>query len=198
MAFRLYLVPAIGTGSPTDSRRPKYFDGLAFNATRNQMDFGFQPVFLVCCDLINQADHDSIAAQADAFVFPVDLSPQMGGAAAATANILETRYFIPANWLTGSLTWLETTRAICGMFQYMQRLNGVIGNVVVFDGTGNKTLNTQFNQIDPAVQTAITQAAQSLGYSTAFIAGNTQVRAILKNFADQWGNKPFIFGTFVI
>ena len=195
MAFRLYLVPAIGAGTSQDPRRAKYLSalGVAYGA----MDYGFQPVFIAGADL-SPANDASVVANADAFGFPFDLSPQLsGGDANVASNALES-FFIPANWITGSLTWLEVARTTLGMFQYLQRLNGTIGNVVLLDGTGNKTLNTQFNQIDPTIQAGIINAAGSLGYDTNFIQNNTQVRAIIKNFADQWGNKPFIFGPYSI
>ena len=195
MATRLYIVPQIGTGTSTDPRRAKYISALgAFYAA---MDFGFQPCFIAAADL-SPADDASVAGNADVFAFPFDLAPTMGGAATSTANFLETTFFIPCNWMTGSTTWLEAARTICGMFQYFQRLWYMLGNVVPIDGTTNKSLNTQFNALPVNVQQGIVSAAQSLGYDTSFIQNNTQVRAFLKNFADQWGSKPFNFGPFSI
>ena len=74
----------------------------------------------------------------------------------------------------------------------------MLGNVVPIDGTTNKSLNTPYNAFPLNVQQAIVGAAQSLGYDTSFIQNNTQVRAFLKNFADQWGSQPLIFGKFII
>jgi hypothetical protein len=195
MAFRLYLVPAIGTGAPTDPRRPKYLSAMA--VAYSGMDYGFQPVFLIAADL-SPANDAAVIANPDAFGFPFDLSPQLSGGDANAASTALESFFIPGNWITGAITWLTVARTTAGMFQYLQRLNGVLGNVILLDGTGNKTLNTQFNQIDPTIQAAIIDAAQSLGYDTSFIQNNTQVRALIKNFADQWGVKPFHFGPFII
>ncbi len=195
MAFRLYIVPQIGTGTSTDPRRAKYIAALGVPYTA--MPFGFQPCFCACADL-SVANDAAVVANADVFAFPFDLSGQMGSEAAATSSFLETTFFIPCNWMTGSTTWLEAARIICGMFQYFQRLNFILGNVVPIDGTANKSLNTQFQQFTAEVQAGILQAASSLGYSTTFIAGNTQVRAILKGFSDQWGAAPFNFGPFTI
>jgi hypothetical protein len=80
------------------------------------------------------------------------------------------------------------------MFQFMQRLNGVIGFSVVIDA--NAKLNVQFSALTAGQQNAILVSAQSLGYDTSFIAPNTQLRAILKTFADAWGNETFHFGLF--
>ena len=192
---RLYILPQIGTGAETDPRRAKYIS--AMGAAYTAMDFGFQPCFIVAADL-SPANDAAITGNADVFAFPFDLSPAMGGVAASTSNFLETTFFIPCNWMTGSTTWLAAARTICGMFQYFQRLQITLGNVVAIDGTTNKSLNTQFNAFPLNVQQAITAAAQSLGYDISFIQNNTQVRAFLKSFADQWGTKPFKFGSFII
>lgn len=193
MSFRLYLTPQIGTGTATDPWRPKYFDGFA----KSGMRYGFQPVFLVAADLL-PADDAAVLANADAFGFPLDLSPQLTGGQQTTASNALESFFIAANWITGSITWLTVARTTCGMFQFMQRLYGILGPVILLDGTSNKTLNTQFNQIPANVQQAIFQASADFGYDAGFIQNNTQVRAIFKGFADQWGSKPFIFGPFVI
>lgn len=194
MAFRLYLTPAIGTGVFPDARRPKYFkDDLNPPEPWTAMDYGFQPVFIVGSDL-SQAGEDFILAQPDVSEFPVDLDvPLSGGEANDAKNMLES-FFIAAHWVTASMSWREVARTTLGMFQYFQRLNAVVGNVVLLDGTSNKNLNTQFNAIPANIQSGIHEAARSLGYNSSFITGTTQIRAILKNFADQWGTKPFIFG----
>lgn len=193
---RLYIVPQIGGTSNTDPRRAKYISNL-IGVPYAAMNFGFQPCFIVAADLSPANDADVIA-NADVFAFPFDLAPAMGGAAASTSTFLETSFFIPCNWMTGSTTWLEAARTICGMFQYFQRLHFMLGNVVPIDGTTNKSLNTPYNAFPVNVQQAIVGAAQSLGYDTSFIQNNTQVRAFLKNFSDQWGSQPFNFGRFSI
>lgn len=193
MAFRLYLVPAIGAGTMLDPRRAKYFQELG--AAYTSMDFGFQPVFIACADL-STANDAAVTANADVFAFPFDLAPQISGDQNTLGTALEAKN-IPAHWLTGAFTWLEAVRTVLGMFQFAQRLNGVIGNIVLIDET-NRTLNTQWNAIPADIRSGILTAASSLRYDTSFIANNTQVRAILKNFADQWSSRPFIFGGITI
>lgn len=192
MSFRLYLVPQIGTGIFPDGRRPKYFvDDLAVPWVG--MDYGFQPVYLVGADL-SPTDDTFVIGQADVFGFPFDLDPQLTAGQANVAEAALELFFIPANWVTASLTWRDVARTTAGMFQYMQRLNVIVGNVILLDGTSNRTLNTQWQNVPVNIQTGIRLAASQLGYNTTFIANNTQVRAIFKNFSDQWGSKPFIFG----
>jgi hypothetical protein len=192
VAFRLYLVPSIGTGIFPDARRAKYFkDDLGVPYA--SMDYGFQPVFIVGADL-SPADQAFIDAQPDASSFPANLDVPLSAGEATNASTLLESFFIPAHWVTAALTWRETARITCGMFQYFQRVNGILGSVILLDGTSNKTLNTQWQVIPVNIQQGLLEAARSLGYDTSFIANNTQVRAIIKNFSDQWGSKPFIFG----
>lgn len=195
MAFRLYLVPKIGTGTSLDPWRVKYFDG--FGIRPNAMHYGFQPVFLVAADLTPVQDA-SLVANPDAYGFPFDLTPQLSAGQANDATAALESYYIAAHWVNASITWLTVARTTCGIFQYMQRLYGVIGPVLLLDGTSNKNLNTQWNQIPANIQQGILTAAHSLGYDTSFIQNNTQVRAFFKAFGDMWGLKPFEFGPFVI
>jgi hypothetical protein len=76
--FRLYIVPAIGSGaSPEDARRPKYI----YELPRHQAgliqggwyDYGWQPIFLVGVDL-TVAEDAAVVANADVFAFPFDLT----------------------------------------------------------------------------------------------------------------------------
>src|SRR5262245_49822383 len=126
MSFRLYLTPKIGTGDAQDPWRAKYFAGsFAYSG----MDYGFQPVFLVAADLL-PADDSAVIANSDVFGFPFDLSPQLSAGQANVASAALEQFFIPGNWISASLTWLNVARTTCGMFQYFQRVNGVIGNVI--------------------------------------------------------------------
>ena len=192
MAFRLYLVPSIGTGVYPDGRRAKYFrddlPGRAFAA----MDYGFQPVFLVGSDL-NPTDEAFVLGHADASAFPVNLDVRLSSGEANNAvSQLEAKQ-IPAHWVNASITWRTCARTTAGMFQYFQRVHSYVGNMVVIDGT-NQTLNTQFQNLPQNFQFGLLNAAQSFGYSTAFIANQTQLREVIKTFGDGWGTKPFVFG----
>jgi len=187
VAFRLYMTPMEGTGVYPDGLRPKYKDeGLLGVAN---IGFGSQRVFMVWADLA-PATEATILAHADVFAFPVDLSPQIGGAAASMASTIETLYLLPTHWLTGADTYLQAARTLLAMGFFFQRLQFYLNFAVPIDGSSNKTLNTQFNQLSVEAQNAIRSTAGDLGYDAAFIQNNTQVRALVKNFADQWGNRP--------
>jgi hypothetical protein len=193
MAFRLYIVPAIGSGASTsDARRPKYIHAL--RPPGAWMDFGFNPVFLCGVDMTAPQD-TSVVANADVFAFPFDLTATISGGAVTTRKARFEDFLIPGDGVVNGMTEKACGRYVAGLFQYMQRLNGVLGNEVFIDTLAK--LNVLWNTVpvDP-YQTAILEAAHSIGYDTSFIVGTTQVRAILRNFADQWGNETFHFGTF--
>lgn len=194
MAFRLYLVPQIGTGDARDQRRAKYISALGVPYTA--MDFGFQPVFLVAADL-SPANDAAVVANADVFAFPFDLQATISGGAVNQRKTRLEDFFIPGDGVTNGMTEQACARYVAGLFQFMQRLNFVLGNEVFVDTLAKLNIQWSTVPIDP-YQNAILQTAQSLGYDTSFIQSNTQVRAILKNFADQWGAKPFHFGAFSI
>lgn len=190
MAPRLYIVPAATTTTPFGTRRePKYFSSLG--VPWGGMDYGFQPVFLIGADL-SVAQDTSVVANADVFAFPFNLQATISGAGVnARKNRLED-FFIPGDGVFNGMTEQACARYVAGLIQFMQRLNGVLGNEVVIDASAK--LNVQWSAISANYQAAIIEAAQSLGYDTSFIGSNTQLRAILKNFSDQWGTRPFIVG----
>jgi len=158
------------------------------------MDYGFQPLFLVAADL-TPAQDSAVTANTDVFAFPANLATAVGGGGVTAAqNALEAA-LIPAQWVNGSMLWSQVARIIAGMFQFMQRLNGILGNAVVIDASAK--LNAQWQTVPVDDQSAVLEAAQSLGYNTSFIQPTTQLRAILKTFADAWGNTPFRLGNFV-
>lgn len=199
MAFRLYIVPQVGTGaSPEDARRPKYIADMVPQPFGEYWSFGFQPVFLAGVD-VTPAQDTTIVANSDVFAFPFDLDTSITGGQVNAVKTTHEAFFIPADWMTGGLSWRQIARTDTGMFRYLQRLRGIIGNVILFDGTGNKTLNAQFSSLPIEIQNGIHAAAAYDNFTTAFITPTTQMRAILKNIADQSQGRSFVFaGIFVI
>ena len=194
MALRFYLMPSIGDGSSMENaRRPKYLTAMA-GADGGWMDFGFNPVFLVGMNLSAPQD-TSLVSNADVFAFPFNLQATISGGAVNTRkSILET-FFIPGDGVVSGMTEQACIRYVAGLFQFMQRLNFHLGNEVFIDTLAKLNIQWSTVPVDP-YQTAILAAAHSLGYDTSFITGTTQMRMILRNFADQWGNQIFRFGPF--
>ena len=191
MAYRLYITPALGIGTRDDPRRPAYISD--FPVSRFSMDYGFQPIFLTAADLAS-ADDAQVTAHPDVFAFPFDLTTNVGGGNVTSAQNAFEASLIPAQWVNGAMQWSQVARTVAGMFQFMQRLNGVLGNEIVIDTSAK--LNVQWSSVPANYQSAIIGAASSLNYDTSFIQPTTQLRAILKSFADQWGNRSFVMGPY--
>ena len=188
---RFYVVPVIGTGADhTDGRRPKYFDTLG--AAWSAMDYGAEPVMLVRAE-VTAAQDASLRANADVFALPVNLDVNLTTTEVTSVRTVLEALNIPAsNWVTTAVTWRQLLRTVAQMMQFLQRLNAVQGNTRLFGGT--ITLTTRWNQLNAAQQSALRQAASSMGFSTTALAGSSNFRAMLKAMADQWGNRPVVMG----
>lgn len=191
--WHLYVVPVIGQGTEQDERRGKYIE----NATQSACtDYGFQPVMLCAMNVDTTADI-FITAQADTTKIPDNLNSTIPAPGLATVqNALESRN-IPAGWVTAGLTYRELLRTIDGFFTFLQRYAGITNKTNLVIG-GSVTLNTQFNQLPQAVRGELQATAISLGLSTAGISGSSTIRDILKNVADQWGQRAFVLGGITI
>ncbi len=192
MAFRLYITPSEGDPFSEQGAHPKYFSALP---GWTGMYYGFQPVYLVAHDL-SPADDAAMVAHTDVFAFPFDLAPNIGGGNLQSARTALEAALIPAQNINAQDTWLTTARLVAGMFQFMQRIRGIVGPIILLDTSAKLNVQWQNVPADPW-QNAIIAAAQSFGYDTTFIQANTQVRTIIDNFGRQWGAKPFHLGAFV-
>lgn len=192
MAWHLYVVPAIGDGTPKDARRPKYVADAGVNFSA--MDYGFEPVFLLAADTDATLDA-TIDAAADAERVPNNLDGNPGAGAVTTVQNFLENLNVPAGWVNTGLTWRQIVRVIAGLFQFMQRCYGLSGNVSLFDGV---TLNTQFNAMPLALRQTLQAAAASFNYDTSALSGTSTYRQILKAMADQWDNAPIVMGGITI
>lgn len=193
MATRLYLIPAIGTGTDKDARRPKYFtDGtVTVIGELNVMDYGAEPWFIVSADL-SPAHEATVIAQPDASAVPADMNTFLtAGQVTAVQNRLELMN-IPTLWVNTSLTWIEVVRIVLGMFVFMQRFTAIHGGPVFLGGV---TLNTTVSQLSVGVRNELTTAATSLGLAIDGITLASTIRAVLKVLADQLRVRPVSLGS---
>lgn len=195
MSFRLYIVPKVGSGAFHDAFRPKYFssqDGFFAVAPAFQsVDYGFEPWMIVGADL-PFSDDTAVVAQPDCFALPFDLSVNLTTAQVTNVKNKLEAINVPAGWVTTGLTWIEVVRSVLGIFSFMQRLTAMLAAPLF---TGGVTLATTISQLPQAIVTALQDAATSFGLSTAGVTGATTLRAVLKSLADQFGDKPYAFGT---
>jgi hypothetical protein len=193
MAFRLYLTPAV-LGPIANSRVPKYIFDLK-SPGAGFYDYGFQPLFLVAADL-TPAQDAAVVANADVFGFPFNLDTNISGGAINSTRDVHEAFLIPLQ--TVPATYRLLGRYDGSLFRYFQRLRSFLGPNLLIDTAAKLNIQWSTVPVDP-YQNAIIQAAQSFGYDTSFIQPTTQVRAVLKNFADQWGTQPLNIGpSFVI
>jgi hypothetical protein len=195
MAFRLYIVPIIGTGTKLDPRRPKYFADGTVNSPWTGMNYGIEAWMVVGADL-SFSDDALVVGQVDAMALRFDLSPQLTAPqVTAVQNKLEA-INLPAGWVNTSLTWLQVVRAVFGILSFMQRFTALNGNVSLF--TGGITLNSTISALPAPVLTNLQQAAAELGLSTAGIVGTTTIRQALKLLGAQLENRQYNFnGTLI-
>ena len=195
MAFRLYLVPAVGVGTALDPRRPKYMS--TFATPWSAMDYGAEPWMVVGVDL-SVADDVTLAGQVDVTALPFDLTPLLtAGQVTAVKAKLEAAN-LPAGWVTTALTWAQVVRIVLGVFSFLQRYTvtyalaqGVYPPSLFVAGI---TLDTTFGALAPEVQTALTATAVSFNIPTTGLTASTPMRAILKTMADFFVNAPFVIG----
>lgn len=195
MASRLYLVPVIGTGTRQEPRRAKYFSDFTRDTLPSSwMDFGLEPVMLVGADVTND-QHLSISANIDVVSIPANIDATISALALTQVQNALEGMNIPANWVTTAMTYRFVLRVVVGMFQFAQRYQGLGGGRLF--GTGI-SLGTQFNQLPAAVRSRLIETAESFGYDTSSLSGNSTIRQILKFLGDQWGSKSIVLGGITI
>lgn len=196
MAIRLYLMPISGAGTKADPRRPAYVDTiLTPNAVPwSMMDYGYRPTCMVAADVTDTVN-TLLIANADVYAFPAGFETSgatVGSQSSSLTSTLEA-FAIPAQWVQPSSTYLSVAHTVGGMFQFLQRMNGLMGNVDPFAGA---TLNTQIRNLAQATQDNITAAGLSFGWNLSGISSTTTLRNAIKYMADQWGATPLMIGSF--
>lgn len=186
MAWHLYLVPIVGSGTLENPRRPKYLIHYSM------IDYGFQPVALAASD-VDEATDAALQINADVHRLPDDLDQPIGPVALAIVqDALETRN-LPAQWVTNDVTYRVLLRTLFGFFSFVQRYAAVSNTTALLLG-GAVNLNTRINQLPASVRQNLQVTATDLGLSSTGISGATTIRQVLKNLADQWGQRPYSVG----
>jgi hypothetical protein len=177
MATQLYVMPIAGIGTDVDPRRPKYENTDLTGHAWAAMDFGNEPVMLVAT-----ATNAALAAELDVLTIPVNLDQNLTSGAVTTAQTFMENLFIPADWITTSLTYRQVVRQVCQFFMLWQRCQG-LGFARIF--TAGVTLNTTFGSLPANVRTILTNAAQSMHLDTSSLSGASTIRQIIKAIAPQ-------------
>jgi hypothetical protein len=143
---------------------------------------------------LTPANDAAVVANADVFAFPFDLDATISGGAVNARKARFEDFFIPGDGVVNGMTERACGRYVGGLFLFMMTLRQYLGATVFIDTLAK--LNVLWNTVpvDP-FQTAILAAAHDpiLNFDTSFIQPTTQVRAILRNFADQWSGREIRF-----
>ena len=197
MAFRLYLVPIIGTGTNTDPRKPKYFMSgtLTTPSTWTGIDYGIEPWMVVGSDL-SVVDDAAIVAQPDAFGLPFDLTPNLtAGQVTTVQNKLEA-INLPADWVNTTLTWQQVVRIVLGVMGFIQRLMSFTSNGSLFAGA--VTLATTISQLPASMRTNLTQCATGMNLDISSISGSTTLRQALFILGNQLSTRSIAINGVIV
>jgi hypothetical protein len=197
MAFRLYVVPIVGSGAKGDARRPKYFtDGTIPPSQWGWVYYGFEPWSVVGVDLPS-ADDVTIASKPDVQALPFDLSPLLTAGQVTSIKAFLENANIPAGWVDTTDTWAVVVRGVLGMFSFLERYAGIYaeqnGTAAPSIFLGGVTLATTFGSLPQAVQAAMLATATDQGISTAGLSAGTTLRVILRFVADAYSARVYDF-----
>jgi hypothetical protein len=194
--IRWYVLPVEEVdveGMP--ARGPKYFswrfspDGVL--ADWQMMDYGRINAAILVAD-VTQAQHDELVANPDCVSPPENIDQNItAGAIPAVQNVLEALR-IPAGWVTTDYTYRDILRMVAGLFQFSQRHHGLFDEDLI---PNQAALDLRWNQIQINRRNRIRATVSDLNYDPTGITNQTTVRQILWNFAQQWGNSEFYFGS---
>ncbi len=188
----LYVLPIERAGN---QRGPKYFpwrhdpDPPGINCLWAMMDYGFIDYGLLLAFSILPADEAFLAAQADVYAWPSNLSVAINDR--ARIDIFFETISVPTDWLTPANTYLQFLRQMAGLFQFNQRYGTLSGGQSILGG--GVTLDTQWNSLTSQQQAWFNQTIASFGY-TYTVSGNPKLRTLAKQAGDLWGAQPFYIG----
>lgn len=192
MATEFFVVPLVlDTSGFRPITVPKYAVDPAVT-TYGCIRYSRDTTCLVMMDA-TQAHCDSVEAQADADRIAVlgELNDNIGGQNNNRIRGVLEDLNIPGNWVSAADSYRQVLRGIIGMFLFSQRHEGLNGSGFFTDleaaGFG---LNTQWGNLSQAFRDTMQATIDDYGFSIA-PSNNNQVRAILKDFSDEWDGKEF-------
>lgn len=201
--IRIYFVPVDVYISPEgiEYRGPKYFKwrwnpaGLEVIKKGYQYYGGMGNSIVAVGAEVTQPQHDYLILQPDVFSFPINLDVSLiPSDISSLSSYLETSY-VPADWITPADTWKTAIRTILAMFQLIGRYIAITAIPPWNDPS--ISFNAQFRNLPQYVRDGINQSFDDLNFDKSVIRSNWNLRIILKNAADQWGNREIRIGPFV-
>lgn len=169
--YTLGQVKALSTGSMPD-------------ATLIFMDYSFP-------NPAHDAKRAVVEADTDVWVFPLDIDVAMGAQQSNSLEAFVEPLNLPGNFLGPQETNREAMRKFGAMFIYIARLSAQ-QDQSPFDVPGF-SLNLQWSNIPVDWQAAMIFVADSLGFPTTSMTGNTLVRNIMIDMAETWASHTLNF-----
>ena len=135
MNYYLCPIAPVTIGAST-VMAPKYFDSDLKGLTIATIPFGREGIALVSLASPNAA----LAAEADVYAFPADLTTPLTLADAAALGSYLANFNVPTTWLAAGLTFGAVLRQLAQIFLVAQFISGQTGKAL-FAGTG-KTISS--------------------------------------------------------
>lgn len=189
--IRFYVLPIQVVGT---ARGPKYFkwrynpDGI--DCQWSMKDYGLIPACLLAAN-ITQGQHDALMLNDDVAAAPENIDATVTSAALPRVQTVLNALRIPAEWVTTSHTYRTLLRMVAGLCLFAQRYHGMHNEQLIDNAAA---LDLRWNQIPTARRGRIIATVDALGYDYSQVTNTWTVRRILKHLADQWGEKPVLFG----
>lgn len=187
MTIRVYLMPMVqdpsrklGTLVPWV---PKYVDSIAGRYSCKR--YGPEQVCLLIAD-VTDPEHAAVTANADVRAMPQDLDSTLTNAARTQIAAALESLNVPAHWIANGQTYRIVLRRLVGIFDLTCNVQGRGLRFL------QASLDSQVSDLPQPVRTAMQDAADTLGLSTAGITGATTVRAALASIGAQFDSRPVI------
>lgn len=199
MAREIFLVPMVGTGTKTDPFRAKYSDDPAVT-TSGSIRSAREGECIAMFDA-TQTYLDSIAAQSDSMRLATEANIDnalTANQANAAKTFVEARG-IPGDFVNQGDTRREAIRAICGLFLFCQRAEGLLG--VGFKQRAIQlgvTLATQWNSMPQELRDVFISVRDDHGWNNLGLTGSSSLRQIMLAVSEQFENTPLFIGGFEV
>lgn len=187
-AVRAYLMPTVLT-VPEGFVVPKYNTELRSVPGMSTGVVSFRQTMwcIVVANGIDQATIDVIEADPDVYAFPEDLSGDVGNEKSALQSAFDTAGLV-TDALNPQLSWRESLRLMIQQALVYKRLAFYLqGEFFV----GGVTLNTPWNSLSAARQSALTSIGNEYGMDVTTLSGSNSVKQIIKALSEQWEQTPF-------
>jgi hypothetical protein len=148
----------------------------------------------------DDAMHADLASRTGVRQIPNNLDNTVGAANRDIVRGYLEDMGLPGQWVQNGTAWREVVRTVCGMIVFGQRYDSIRRltdpDAIPFGTQIQGNLGVQWGNIPQDIRDAVIVAGESpdFEYDMSFISNTTLVRAILKQLADLWGDRPVYFG----